>query len=286
MYTRPQAKSPTKTTLCNPKLPTQTMASKLSLKLVLNKNTGEVFFGEAGKEFIDFLFSLLALPIGYVAKLLTKQHMAGCTGSLYNSLENLTVDYLQPNFDKNTLLNPKMSIPLSSQNPPLLLQDGASTSSKYYSCGNSNYINHRWIADVKGVACPSCNNSMFQEFLYVRPKGAASGSDSGGGCVKGVVTYMVMDDLVVTPMSTISSLSLLNKYQVRDLSALKEKVVEVGMDEGLALLKASLESKTVLTDVFGEKSKNVPGTAPMKSSPASSKRAFTGGFQVKLEPME
>ncbi|XP_058099054.1 uncharacterized protein LOC131243598 isoform X6 [Magnolia sinica] len=263
------------------------MASKLSLKLVLYENTGEVLFGEAGKDFIDFLFSLLVLPIGYVSKLLTKQRMVGCAGSLYDSFENLTVDYMQPNFDKNTILNPKTSIPMSGQNPPLLLQDGASTTSKYYSCGSYyNYSNHYYITDVKDAVCESCNKKMAQEFVYVSPKGVASGSDGGRGCVKGVVTYMVMDDLAVTPMSTISSISLLNKYQVKDVSALKEKVVEVGMDEGLALLKASLESKTVLTDVFGEKSKNVPGTAPMKSSPASSKRAFTGGFQVKLEPME
>ncbi|XP_058099044.1 uncharacterized protein LOC131243597 isoform X1 [Magnolia sinica] len=234
------------------------MASKLSLKLVLNKNTGEVLFGEAGKDFIDFLFSLLALPIGYVSKLLTKQRMVGCAGSLYNSFENLTVDYMQPNFDKNTIINPKTSIPMSDQNPPLLLQDGASTTSKYYSCcGYRNYSSHYFITDVKGTVCSSCSQKMDQEFVYVSPKVVASGSDGGGGCVKGVVTYMVMDDLVVTPMSTISSISLLNKYQVKDVSALKEKVVEVGMDEGLDLLRASLESKTVLTDVFGEKPREV-----------------------------
>ncbi|XP_058099060.1 uncharacterized protein LOC131243599 [Magnolia sinica] len=211
-----------------PNSPTQTMASNLSLKLVLNKNTCEVLFGEAGKDFIDFLFTLLALPMGYVSKVLTKQHMVGCTGNLYNSLENLSFDYMQLNFDKNTLLNPKMSIPMS---------------------------------------------------------GVASGSDGGGGCVKGVVTYMVMDDLVVAPMASVSSISLLNKYQVRDVSVLKEKVVEVGIDEGLALLKASLESKTVLTDVFGEKSEKEPGLTPIKSSPVSSKTTFVGGFQVKFEPM-
>ena len=41
------------------------------------------------------------------------------------------------------------------------------------------------------------------------------------GYVKGVVTYVVMDDLVVKPMSTTS----------KEISALEERVVHLGMDE-------------------------------------------------------
>ncbi|XP_058099059.1 uncharacterized protein LOC131243598 isoform X11 [Magnolia sinica] len=215
------------------------MASKQSLKLVLNENTGEVLFGEAGKDFIDFLFTLLALPMGYVAKLLTKQHMVGCTGNLYSSLKNLSSDYMQPNFDKNTLLNPKMPIPMSGQNPLLLLQDAASsTKSKNYSYPHTS------------VSFGPHTHSVLSFGSSVSAFGVASGSDGGGGCVKGVVTYMVMDDLVVTPMSTISSISLLNKYQVKDVSALKEKVVEVGMNEDLAQ-----ESKTTFTGAFRAKAR-------------------------------
>ncbi|CAO2193699.1 unnamed protein product [Urochloa humidicola] len=59
-----------------------------------------------------------------------------------------------------------------------------------------------------------------------------------------------MDDLTVTPMSTISSITLLNAFAVTDLAALQEKTVHLSYREGLAILKASLQSKTVLTDVF------------------------------------
>ncbi|XVE69081.1 hypothetical protein DITRI_Ditri09bG0121500 [Diplodiscus trichospermus] len=51
---------------------------------------------------------------------------------------------------------------------------------------------------------------------------------------------MIMDDLVVRPMSTISCITLLNKFNIKDVGVLEEKVVDVGTDE----------SKTVLTDVF------------------------------------
>ncbi|GAV84458.1 DUF674 domain-containing protein [Cephalotus follicularis] len=63
---------------------------------------------------------------------------------------------------------------------------------------------------------------------------------------------MVMDDLVVKPMSTISSIAMLNKFNIKEVGVLEERVVNVGMDEGLKLLKASLQSKTTLTDVFLE----------------------------------
>ncbi|PPD71331.1 hypothetical protein GOBAR_DD31799 [Gossypium barbadense] len=71
-----------------------------------------------------------------------------------------------------------------------------------------------------------------------------------GGYVKGFVTYTIMDDLTVTALSTISSIAMLNKFKVQQVDALEEKVVDVGIKEGVEILKASLQSKTVLTSVF------------------------------------
>ncbi|KAK9913412.1 hypothetical protein M0R45_037230 [Rubus argutus] len=52
------------------------------------------------------------------------------------------------------------------------------------------------------------------------------------------------------PMSTISSITLLNSFSVKDISALEVQVVELGMDEGVKLMKESLNSNSVLTNVF------------------------------------
>ncbi|KAM4094087.1 hypothetical protein ACJW30_06G169300 [Castanea mollissima] len=91
---------------------------------------------------------------------------------------------------------------------------------------------------------------MTCDVSFVDPPTTNNMVSSGGGYVKGVVTYMIMDDLEVKPMSTISSITLLNKFNVKQLGDLEEKVVELGMEEGVKLLKASLRSKNVLTDVF------------------------------------
>ncbi|RVX13619.1 hypothetical protein CK203_010314 [Vitis vinifera] len=58
------------------------------------------------------------------------------------------------------------------------------------------------------------------------------------GYVKGAVTDMVTDALVVKPLSTMSIVDLLNKSNIMKWEGLK------------LLINASLQSKTALTNVF------------------------------------
>ena len=87
------------------------MASKISLKLLVDTKTKTVLFAEAGKEFVDFVFSLLTLPIGAVAKLVSAGTMHGSVGRLYQSVERIGAIYLQPGTDKSDLLQPKVLHP-------------------------------------------------------------------------------------------------------------------------------------------------------------------------------
>ena len=54
---------------------------------------------------------------------------------------------------------------------------------------------------------------------------------AGTGFVQGIVTYTVLDNLKVTPISAISSIALLNTLAVTDIGALQDKTVQVGYDE-------------------------------------------------------
>uniref|UniRef100_A0A5B6YHG8 DUF674 domain-containing protein n=1 Tax=Davidia involucrata TaxID=16924 RepID=A0A5B6YHG8_DAVIN len=246
-------------------------ATKVSLKLLIDTKGERVLFAEAGKDFVDFLFHILSLPVGTVVRLLSKESMVGCLGALYGSIENLSEIYMQPNQTKDSVLMPKA--PRSAPEVPLLLpreDEGESSSTReLYRCvhhdmsaanrsfGSLNKQCHEYAADDPRAVCPSCNNLMGTKLKYVAAPPAVTTTDQArttssgeGGYVKGVVTYMVMDDLVVKPMSTISSITLLNSFNVKELGALEEKVVDVTMDEGVKLLKFSLQSKAVLTDVF------------------------------------
>ncbi|XVF68898.1 hypothetical protein PTKIN_Ptkin11bG0038000 [Pterospermum kingtungense] len=72
---------------------------------------------------------------------------------------------------------------------------------------------------------------------------------SGQGFLKGPALFTVTDDLVITPISSISGLSVLSKLKV-PFGDIEERTVHVGKNEALHLLLASLISKSALTNAF------------------------------------
>ncbi|XP_062114750.1 uncharacterized protein LOC133825873 [Humulus lupulus] len=217
--------------------------SEYTLKLLIDTKGKKVLFAEVGKDFIDFLFSILAMPIGTIIRLFSTNDidMVGTLGKLYQSLENLSQIYIQSNVEKDTLLKPKLSVEGGSATLfSLTNNDTNSTEKKLYYC---SYCSTTYGRDDPRGNCHRCNCSMRELTYAPAPKvGSTSSSEAElvGGFVKGVVTYMIMDDLEVKPMSTISCIALLNTFRVTEVGALEEKTVSVGIDEGLSLLKASL----------------------------------------------
>ncbi|KAG6538296.1 uncharacterized protein LOC122038219 [Zingiber officinale] len=224
------------------------VVSKLSLKLLIDTTAQKVLFAEAGKEVVDFLFGLLSLPVGSVVKLLSKDRMEGSIGNLYKSIQELDDSYLQNSKGKSTLLNPIHSI-----SPSLLLPGPSSSSCKnvYFQCVNRIYSGcYECVSKVNGALCPHCKNKMSKQMTYVEGDEKDDDVDPNVGFVKGVVTYTIMDDLTVTPMSSISSITLLSKFNLKNLNALVERDVTLGFNEALEVLEISLRSKKVLTSVF------------------------------------
>ncbi|CAL2249984.1 unnamed protein product [Prunus armeniaca] len=91
-------------------------------------------------------------------------------------------------------------------------------------------------------------------------------SNIKAGYVKGGVIYMIMDNLEVKPMTTESNVAVLQKFNVKGIDALQVKEVDLGMQEGLKLVKASLESNTALTNVFlGKKQHKLFNFGPLET---------------------
>ncbi|KAL4575131.1 hypothetical protein LXL04_021972 [Taraxacum kok-saghyz] len=96
--------------------------------------------------------------------------------------------------------------------------------------GGSSTYGHRfssscdiYVSEHLSATCPTCGHLMNVLLTTVNPpeKNKAVVKEAQGkkkkrklteGYVKEVVTYMVMDDLVVKPMSTISSITLVNSF--------------------------------------------------------------------------
>ncbi|MBA0749991.1 hypothetical protein Gogos_003860, partial [Gossypium gossypioides] len=81
-------------------------ANTISLKLLVDSTNQRVLFAQSGKEFVDFMFNILSLPVGPVIRLLTKEQMVGSRGNLYDSLENMNDTYILSPANKDTLLKP------------------------------------------------------------------------------------------------------------------------------------------------------------------------------------
>jgi hypothetical protein len=190
--------------------------------------------------------------------------MVGCISSLYGSVEKLDATYVQPGAAKDALLHPGVLSPAVSIQSSLLGLPTAAPSpgppspgslerKMFYRCNKGcNHGNitftcspapgtcascRGYITDTYATACPSCGGLMTTQLTHVPSDGSGDEAAqkaavvSGKGFVQGVVTYTVMDDLTVTPMSSISSITLLNTFAVKDLASLQEKTVQLGYNE-------------------------------------------------------
>ncbi|XP_066308389.1 uncharacterized protein [Miscanthus floridulus] len=243
------------------------------MKLLVDIKAQRVVFAEAGKEVVDFLFSLLALPLSAVTKLLatsgtraqpldhqrftaaaeklptttTTCAMVGSVGNLYHSLESLDAGghVCCRDAAKDALLKPATILQLTpaasapAEAPPNT-DGGQLFRCKGCSCSPRCYD---YATRVSGTPCPVCKRKMTTEVQFVEPDGGAAanaGSGSSGGYVRDTVTYTVLDDLSVAPISTITAVTALVSLGVTDISGLQAKDVEIGYKE----------SQMVLTDVF------------------------------------
>ncbi|KAL8257589.1 hypothetical protein R6Q59_029630 [Mikania micrantha] len=226
------------------------MASpKMSLKLLVDKKGQRVLFAEAPKEFVDFLFHIFSVPLGTLVEFLGSKQMVGCLGKLKDSIQNFHATYLQPGIKTDDIFYPKTPF----NGDIFLLTHDASSSEDQSGSGKTVYmcpnaLGDRYNSRVRrrgcsnatlheNSICPKCECYMSVVMELVTPyneevaEKQEDDKKKKGGYVKEVVTYMVMDDLVVKPMSTISSITLINKFSVKDLSQLEEKVVSFGKDE-------------------------------------------------------
>lgn len=228
----------------------------IRLKLLVDSKNQRVLFAEAGKNAVDFLFHILTLPLGTLISLLKNEKMVGCLANLYDSIENLNEAYIQPNQTKDIFLKPIVPVGAVDSSPLFSLPDvnHQTLVKTYYRCkagcnstSSSDCVGY--VSDAPNAVCPQCNCTMHKMLTYVAPpkveqQTATRDGELEGGFVKGVVTYMIMDDLVVKPMSTISCIALLNKFNVTEVGSLVEREVDLGFNEVWLILYVLCDDKS------------------------------------------
>ncbi|XP_058741711.1 uncharacterized protein LOC131614099 [Vicia villosa] len=219
----------------------------VSLKLLVNKDTNKVLFAEAGKDFVDVLFSFLTLPLGTIARLVEKKSSmgpvsVGCLNKLYGSLREFDKEYTIMETTKEMLLQPKNSSENYCSNLKLNIDDTQPT--KFFLCTMINgcsYPRYLNLSTNKKCGCVSYSNHTRSVSLKY----------SCNGFVKDGSSFVITDNLVVIPNSVqFTSLGLLQDLEINGSSSVKELTVTVTKDKVLDMLKCSLLSKTTLTDLF------------------------------------
>ncbi|KAH9309705.1 hypothetical protein KI387_037616, partial [Taxus chinensis] len=138
----------------------------MNIRLLVNKKSRRIIYGEAGKDFVDLILSFLVLPIGSVMKLLSRvegNRMVGSATNLYESLEKLPPVLMSG--DKSELLNPKVVYKYS---PSILEIDYGETAlehgDNFYTCENrpspflGSFATHD-LSKRAGETC-ACGNPM------------------------------------------------------------------------------------------------------------------------------
>lgn len=189
---------------------------KMVLKVFLHKSTDKFLLAEATDEFVEFLFSFLTVPLGGVEYLLGGNTCFKNIDNLYKSVRDVFDDkfFRTPDM-KQRLLNPKLPHGYISKNKFLPL------------CEESPPV----LTNLSGVPL------VFKSCI------------GDGSFMKDQTMYIVSDDLTVSPFSITSSFSILNGLGF-SLLDVKEKDFEIGMEEALGIIKASLTSTTVFTDAL------------------------------------
>ncbi|XP_057792671.1 uncharacterized protein LOC131009381 [Salvia miltiorrhiza] len=191
-------------------------STNLSLKVMIQQSTGKVVHAQANKQFVEFLFSFLYIPLVGVEHLL-----AGSTG--VKAIDNLyrnTSDVI----DSKHFITPDMKKRLTKPTLP------------------HGYVSKDYIFPLTEESLPA-DYDQTSNFSSVKfPNGR-------GSYLKGSPAYHVADDLTVTPFCFASTLSSLKEQEI-SISDVKEVEMQIGLKEALSILKASLTSSTALTDAL------------------------------------
>ncbi|KOM55390.1 hypothetical protein LR48_Vigan10g128200 [Vigna angularis] len=212
---------------------------KINVKIVQRKSNGKIVFAHGKEDFADFLISLLRIPLGGVV------HLMEGFSCMYKSILNLDQNYWTADNVKNKLVDPGL-VPQFLVSNKLFPIFG----SKYFCCTEIKYSTFIYGAgtDPYLTACfltPRHGKSVrgFTDVEFVDP---ILNRKNCKNIVKGPTMYMATDDLVVTPMTATSVISLLATMSI-PFSDLEEKEFSIGIKEAVGILQASLTSKSALT---------------------------------------
>ncbi|KAK2432754.1 hypothetical protein QL285_018110 [Trifolium repens] len=231
-------------------MPSPGDSSKMNIKVVQSKSLKKITTIEDNGDFVDFIFSILTIPLGSIVRLLGANSFAGCISNLYESVENLD--------PTSVLLNPGIALQFGCPNQILKIPHLQPTPNTYYygiepqKAVYDSYYGCYEIIRFKlesGGVISKTNKSIYNAKILTALNPRSLNSSKKGvvvGFVKRTTFYGVGDNLKVEPLSANFCLSYLKELSL-PIDDLEVKVITIGEAEALKFLGALLTSKFTLT---------------------------------------
>ncbi|KAJ0021634.1 hypothetical protein Pint_32638 [Pistacia integerrima] len=209
--------------------PESNVDGKIHVKLIVSKSKKMVCYAEASEEFINLVSSFLTVPLGYVIKEMHCSISKGSLTHLYNSVQELDAEkYLKSNEHKEMLINPKLAPYFSYDNHPLGIEEGLQPI--YHATEYHDYTDYSYRCELTSDDQIPFGSIRKSSILTVKDPKSHFKEATRGGFVTGPTMFTVTDNLIITPISPVQCLSLLNKLKV-PFSDIEERVVHVGSEE-------------------------------------------------------
>lgn len=189
-------------------------SKKITLRVMVHKSTNKVLFAKADDDFIELLCSFLIIPLGGVESLLDTDTRHKNLDNLFRSISDVSLDKYFDNLHAQKIRLTSPSVPhfFKPENTIFSLIEEAGLKVYY------NFYNFQ-----KNLSHIKTQKGRSRDIPIKSPKG-------DGNYVMGPKTFMVTDDLTVTPFCMSSFFCLLNRLNV-PFSDVNELEVRIGLQE-------------------------------------------------------
>ncbi|KAL1817021.1 hypothetical protein ACET3Z_019595 [Daucus carota] len=181
----------------------------MTVNVLVQKSTKKILLAQTAEDFVEFLFGFLAMPLGRIISFLGESFSSdGTVENLHNSLPNLDVGrYFKFDELRQILLYPEVD----------------------YGSYHSLYFRKEWSRDFYYT---SRRESSYEEdtFHLTREGGPVMKIEHPKEYLRGPKMFLVTDDLIVTPFSSMSCITYLHSLKVSP-GDVEEHQINIGPEE-------------------------------------------------------
>ncbi|KAJ0228891.1 hypothetical protein HA466_0321010 [Hirschfeldia incana] len=215
----------------------------ITLNAYVRKKEGNIMYVECGEDFVDLLFTFLAIPLESVWGFISGNgNTLGCIGNLCKSFKELTAD------SGREASGSKCVIPHYYKCHEKKLLDVVTTTHKpptYYRfvSFSVNHFREYCLTDKSDKRLVYAWDKLVP-VTSIDPK--SEGNNNSAGFVKKGTKFMVTDDLIITPSNSASVLGMLKDKQI-SLEDVECRVICIKQEEVMKLLRASVVTFSALS---------------------------------------